>query len=131
MKSGFIFILFTFGTFICATHSAPISFDVRHAATSQELLVNLLNQITKSQMAAIASGGESDDDDEASDAISYRNPKYFQNALDSIPDNNLVQKSPKGNFFTKLIKGSGKGRQESAGNDLDKGLIHPQENTKY
>ena len=43
MKADFIFIIFMFGTFICATYAAP---TIKHSATSKELL---LNQNVKTQ----------------------------------------------------------------------------------
>ena len=46
MKFGFIFVIFMFGTFICATYHAPTNSDIQHAATNKELL---LNEISKSE----------------------------------------------------------------------------------
>lgn len=47
MKLDFVIIIFTFGTFISATYPAP--YEIQHSATSKELLLKLLNQITKIQ----------------------------------------------------------------------------------
>ena len=50
MKSSFILTIFTFGTFICATCLTPTRADSHHSATNKGLLLELLNQITKSQL---------------------------------------------------------------------------------
>ena len=85
MKFGFIFIVFMFGTFICATHPAPTTSDIQHAATNKELL---LNKISKSEQKNAEESGFNNEAAESKWKKSYRD--FMQGFNDELTRHRFI-----------------------------------------